>query len=209
MNSLEGVMVVGLTGQTGAGKSTVSKVFRQCGFGLINADLISREVVKKGSNCLHEIEDCFPENVITEDGELNRRELAKIIFSDSKKRELLNSIMYPYIMGSILQEIHRFADNGQKMILLDAPTLFESRADDFCELIISVVAREPLRLDRIIKRDGLSREQAQSRIDSQLPESFFIGHSDFIIKNNKDRANLDAVAKEVAEKVVEYYHDNF
>lgn len=209
MNSLEGVMVVGLTGQTGAGKSTVSKVFRQCGFSIINADLISREVVKKGSSCLHEIKDCFPGNVITDDGELNRSELAKIVFSDSKKKEILNSIMYPYIMGCILQEIHRFADSGQKMILLDAPTLFESRADDFCELIISVVSREPLRLDRIIKRDSLSTEQAMARINSQLPESFFIKHSDFIIKNNKDMANLDAVAREVAEKVIEYYHDNF
>lgn len=202
-------MVVGLTGQTGAGKSTVSKVFRQCGFGIINADLISREVVKKGSSCLHEIKDCFPGNVITDEGELNRSELAKIVFSDSKKKEILNSIMYPYIMGCILQEIHRFADSGQKMILLDAPTLFESRADDFCELIISVVSREPLRLDRIIKRDSLSTEQAMARINSQLPESFFIKHSDFIIKNNKDMANLDAVAREVAEKVIEYYHDNF
>ena len=209
MNSLEGVMVVGLTGQTGAGKSTVSKVFRQCGFCVIDADHISREVVKKGSSCLREIGECFPGNVITEDGNLDRKELAGIIFSDNKKRELLNSIMYPYIVGYILQEIHRYADNGQKMILLDAPTLFESRADDFCELIISVVAKEPLRHSRIMKRDNLTSEQAQARIDSQLPESFFIGHSDFIIKNNKDRDNLDAVAKEVAEKVIDYYRDKF
>lgn len=117
--------------------------------------------------------------------------------------------MYPYIVGEILQQIHRYADSGQKLILLDAPTLFESRADDFCELIISVVAREPLRLDRIMKRDRLDSEQAQARIDSQLPETFFISHSDFIIKNNKDRANLDEVAREVAQKVIEYYKDKF
>lgn len=209
MNSLENVMVVGLTGQTGAGKSTVSKVFRQYGFCLIDADKISREVVKKGSSCLHEIKDCFPANVISEDGSLNRSELAKIVFSDHNKKEMLNSIMYPYIVGEILQQIHRYADSGQKMILLDAPTLFESRADDFCELIISVVAREHLRLDRIMKRDSLDQNQAQARIDSQLPETFFIGHSDFIIKNNKDRANLNEVAKEVAQKVIEYYKDKF
>ncbi len=209
MNSLEGVMVVGLTGQTGAGKSTVSKTFREYGFVLINADIISREVVEKGSSCLAEIKDCFPESVISPDGTLNRRELASIIFSDVSKKELLNSIMYPYIVGRILQEIHEYADEGRKMILLDAPTLFESRADDFCELIISVVAKEPLRLERIMKRDSLTQEQAQQRIDSQLPESFFIGHSDFIIKNNKDRTNLDEVSKEVAEMVVKYYHEKF
>lgn len=210
MNSLEGVMVVGLTGQTGAGKSTVSKAFRKYGFALIDADHISREVVTKGSSCLNELKDCFPaNNIILEDGTLNRRELARIVFSDAKKRELMNSIMYPYIMGCILQQIHDYADSGRKMILLDAPTLFESRADDFCELIISVVAKEPLRLERIMKRDGLDREQAQARIDSQLPESFFVAHSDFIIKNNKDMANLDEVSEEVAEKVARYYQDKF
>ncbi len=209
MNNLEGVMVVGLTGQTGGGKSTVSKVFSQCGFGVINADKISRDVVEKGSACLSEIQDCFHDGVIAEDGTLNRKALAAIVFSDTKKKELLNAIMYPYIVGRILQEIHDFADNGVKMILLDAPTLFESRADDFCELIISVVAREPLRLERIMKRDGLTREQAQLRIDAQLPESFFRGHSDFVIQNNRDRTNLDAVAREVAEKLIDYYNENF
>ncbi|MGN0593241.1 MAG: dephospho-CoA kinase [Ruminococcus sp.] len=209
MNGLEGVMVVGLTGQTGAGKSTVSKVFLQNGFCLIDADQISRQVVQKGSRCLAEIQDCFPAHVITADGELDRRALAAIVFGDAGKREMLNSIMYPYIMGQILQEIHRYAEHGQKLILLDAPTLFESRADDFCELIISVVAREPLRRIRIMERDGLTEQQAQARIDSQLPEAFFIGHSDFIIKNNKDRDNLNAVAQEVAEKVVDYYRERF
>ncbi len=202
-------MVVGLTGQTGAGKSTVSKVFLQNGFCLINADQISRLVVQKGSRCLAEIQDCFPENVITAEGELNRKELAAIVFGDAKKREILNSIMYPYIVGQILQEIHRYAEQGHKLILLDAPTLFESRADDFCELIISVIAKEPLRRTRIMARDSLTEEQAQARIDSQLPETFFIGHSDFIIKNNKDRKNLDAVAQEVAEKVIDYYREQF
>jgi dephospho-CoA kinase len=209
MNNLEGVMVVGLTGQTGAGKSTVSKVFVQNGFCLIDADQISRLVVQKGSRCLAELQDCFPPSIITEDGALNRSALAAIIFGDARKREMLNSIMYPYIVGEILQEIHRFAASGHKKILLDAPTLFESRADDFCELIISVIAREPLRLVRIMERDHLTAQQAQARIDSQLPESFFIGHSDFIIKNNKDRQNLNAVAQEVAEKVIDYYRKHF
>lgn len=209
MNSLEHVMVVGLTGQTGAGKSTVSRVFREYGFAVIDADIISREVVEKGSACLSEIEDCFHEGVITPEGTLDRKALGAIVFSDAKKLELLNSIMYPYIVGRILQEIHHLADMGQTMILLDAPTLFESRADDFCDLIISVIAREPLRLERIMKRDGLTEEQSQHRIDSQLPECFFKGHSDFIIKNNKGLDNLDAVSREVAEKLAQYSGEKF
>ena len=105
MNSLNGVMVVGLTGQTGAGKSTVSKVFAANGFAVINADHVARSVVEKGSRCLAEIEDFFGSGVINEDGTLNRKALAAIVFSDKNKLETLNTITYPYITSSILKKI--------------------------------------------------------------------------------------------------------
>ena len=92
MNSLNEVMVVGLTGQTGAGKSTVSKVFAENGFSVINADKIARLVVEKGSKCLAELEESFGDGIINENDELNRKALASIVFSDSKKLELLNTI---------------------------------------------------------------------------------------------------------------------
>ena len=140
MNSLSGVMVVGLTGQTGAGKSTVSKVFAANGFAVINADNVARKVVEKGSRCLAEIEDFFGSDVISSDGTLNRKALAAIVFSDKNKLETLNTITYPYITSSILKLIRLHSSKNEKLILLDAPTLFESRADDFCEIIISVLA---------------------------------------------------------------------
>ncbi|MCI7804707.1 MAG: dephospho-CoA kinase, partial [Oscillospiraceae bacterium] len=90
-----------------------------------------------------------------------------------------------------------------------APTLFESRIDDFCELIISVISREDLRIERIIKRDSISRESAQNRINSQLKEEFFRNNSDFIIKNNGDVENLFEVAKEVSDKVKDYYYNKY
>lgn len=144
MNTLDGVMVIGLTGQTGAGKSTVSKVFVQNGFRLIDADAISRHVVARGSHCLADLQECFTDRILTPDGELDRQVMASIAFSDHHKLEMLNTIMYPYIMGEILRMIHRFSQQNHKLILLDAPTLFESRADDFCDLIISVVAKPEL-----------------------------------------------------------------
>ena len=99
-----------------------------------------------------------------------------------KTLELLNSVTYPYITSEILETIRRCSNKGHKLILLDAPTLFESRTDDFCELIISVISREDLRIKRIMERDSISRESAQNRIDSQLKEEFFRNNSDFIIK---------------------------
>lgn len=205
MNSLEGVMVVGLTGQTGAGKTTVCGVFEKKGFCVINADKVARRVVEKGSPCLRELCDCFPHGILLPSGELNRKRLGEIVFNDPKKLELLDSIMYPYITGEILKQIRLCSITGKKLILLDAPTLFESRADDFCELIISVLAKEQHRLARIMERDDLTEEQARSRMKSQHTETFFKQHSDFIIKNNRTSSELHAVAKEVADKIWDYY----
>lgn len=205
MSDLEDVMVVGLTGQTGAGKTTVCNVFEKNGFSIINADLVSRKVTVKGSPCLNELCGIFGNGILFEDGTLNRRLLGDIVFSDKNKLNTLNSITHPYINSEILAEIERLSESGKKMIILDAPTLFESRAADLCELIISVVSHEKLRIERILKRDSISRESAQSRINSQYKEEFFRNNSDFIIKNNGDMENLFEISKEVSDKIKDYY----
>ncbi len=209
MKCLENVMIVGLTGQTGAGKTTVCRVFEDNGFTVINADKVARDVTVKGSPCLKELCDFFTKDILLEDGSLNRHMLGDIVFADKKKLEILNSVTYPYITSEILSEIKRCSAAGHKLILLDAPTLFESRTDDFCELIISVISREDLRIERIMKRDSISRESAQNRINSQLKEEFFRNNSDFIIKNNGDVENLFDVAKEVSDKVKDYYYNKY
>lgn len=205
MSNLNDVMVVGLTGQTGAGKSTVSRTFYENGFAIINADLVARKVVEKGMKCLDEIHELFGDSVINDDGTLNRKMLANIVFSDSGKLEMLNTITYPYITGEILNEIKVHSLKGEKLILLDAPTLFESRADDFCELIISIVADEQVREKRIIVRDGLTKEQARKRMNSQLSEDFFKKNSDYIINNDDTIEKLEEISKEVSDKIKEYY----
>ena len=207
MNSLDGLMIVGLTGQTGAGKSTVSRIFSENGFKVINADIIARKVVEKGTPCLAEISDYFGLSILNADGTLNRKALAEIVFTDRAKLETLDTIIYPYITGEILRLIRKYSAEGEKFILLDAPTLFESRADDFCDIIISVLADADIRLKRITARDNISEEQARQRMNSQLSEDFFISHSDYIIKNN---GLIDAVAeisKEVSDKIRDYYNN--
>ncbi len=209
MNSLDGVMVIGLTGQTGAGKSTVSKVFVQNGFRLIDADAISRHVVVRGSHCLADLQECFSDVILTKDGDLDRKVMADIAFSDHHKLEMLNTIMYPYIMGEILRLIHRFSQQNHKRILLDAPTLFESRADDFCDVIISVVAEEPLRRERIMARDRITAKEAQKRMDAQLDETFFRSHSDTVLENNADISQLYEQAQELSAKLIRYYESRY
>lgn len=209
MNSLDGVMVIGLTGQTGAGKSTVSKVFVQNGFRLIDADAISRHVVARGSHCLADLQECFTDAILTPDGELDRKVMASIAFSDHRKLEMLNTIMYPYIVGEILRMIHRFSQQNHKLILLDAPTLFESRTDDFCDLIISVVAKPELRMQRIMERDHISEKAAQQRMEMQLTEEFFRLHSDTVLENNSSFSELWDAAQELSAKLIRYYETKF
>ena len=200
------VLVVGLTGQTGAGKSTVSKIFEENGFVIINADLISRKVVEKGTKCLEELTEVFSENILNENGTLNRKLLGNIVFSDKTKLEMLNSIIYPYITSEILEEIKKYSDDGKKLVLLDVPTLFESHSDDFCEIIISVLANEATRKERIINRDGLTEKQAQDRMNCQHDAEFFAANSDFVIENNDTIEAVTGISKEVSDKIKYYYN---
>ncbi len=207
MNTLEGVMVVGLTGQTGAGKSTVSRVFAENGFAVIDADRIARKVVEKGSSCLAEITDIFGGGILCSDGTLDRKALGAIVFTDKTKLETLDTIIYPYITGEILRLIGKYSEEGKKLILLDAPTLFESRSDDFCEIIISVLAEPEIRKKRIINRDSITDEQAQNRMNSQLDADFFITHSDYIIENNGSLDTVRGISKEVSDKIRDLFCD--
>lgn len=202
-------MVIGLTGQTGAGKSTVSKIFVENGFTLIDADLISREIVKPGMPCLEELFDYFGDSIRNADNTLNRKALANIVFTDKRKLESLNSICHPFITEEILAKISHYSAEGHRLILLDAPTLFESQAADFCDLIISVVAYPELRCDRIMKRDSITETEAHDRMNAQLDEDFFVGHSDYVIRNNDDCEQLFALAEEVADKIKVYYHTKY
>lgn len=206
MSGLNGVMVVGLTGQTGAGKSTVSKIFASNGFSVINADSVAREVVEKGSKCLDEIADFFGDSILNDDGSLNRKALAAIVFSDKTKLETLDSIIYPYITSHILKLIGEYSEQNEKLILLDAPTLFESRSDDFCEIIISVIADPEIREKRIIERDCLTHEQARNRMASQLDDEYYESRSDYIIHNNGDIATVNEISKEVSDKIKDFFY---
>lgn len=206
MNDHEKVFTVGLTGQTGAGKTSVSQVFSQKGFKVINADEISRKVVERGKPCLKELQSLFGNNIINADETLNRSKLAEIVFSDRNKLDLLNSIIYPYITAEILEAIKKYSNSGNKLILLDAPTLFESKADNFCDIIVSVVSDKKNRLKRIMKRDNITKEAAENRMNSQLEEEFFRKNSDYIIENNGDEQEFYRFAEQTADKIKDYFN---
>ena len=172
--------VAGLTGQSGAGKTTVSDAFKENGFEIINCDLVAREVTQAGSECCKKLAKIFPD--CFDDGfALDRRKLGEIVFSDKAKLQMLNDTIYPFINKLIDKKINAAQS---RFILLDAPTLFEAGADKLCSVIVSVVADYDIRLERIIKRDGISKELAKKRFASQHTMEFFREHSSFVIENN-------------------------
>lgn len=180
-------IIVGLAGQSGAGKTTVSKYFEKNDFAVINCDLVARNVTNAGSECNKSLAknfpDCFDKSLT-----LDRTALAKIVFSNEKKLKLLNDTIFPFIIADINHEINRLISTGKKYILLDAPTLFEAGADSICDVIISCVAERNLRAERISKRDNISAELINKRFDSQQSEDFFRHNSDYIVENNKDES---------------------
>lgn len=206
MNSLNNVTIVGLTGQSGSGKTVVSTCFINNGFSSINADMIAREITSKGNACLKNIFDVFPECIDSKTGELDRKKLAFIVFNDKDLLKLLNSIMYPYITTKILTEIRNLSSQGKKFILLDAPTLFESHIDDFCNYIVSVIADENTRFQRISERDKISMSEIESRFSCQNDDDFYISRSDMVIKNNGTFKELDTSAIECVNKIKEMFN---
>ena len=180
-------MIIGLTGQTGAGKSTVCEFLKEKGISVIDCDKVAREVTEKGSPLLLVLSQNFGGDILFEDGSLNRRKLAEKAFSSEENTQLLNSLTHPEITRKIEQKIK---ECQTEHVILDAPTLIESGAYKMCQKIISVVACENLRKQRIIERDNLTVSEAETRIKAQKEDSFYAEHSDFVISNDGDRDSL-------------------
>lgn len=195
-------VVVGLTGQSGAGKTTVSECFGQKGFYIINCDNVSRKVTEQGSDCNKELCKAFPDcfdDFLT----LDRAKLGKTVFGNSEKLEALNEIIFPYIINYIDNEIEYAVNNGSVYILLDAPTLFEAKMESSCDYIVSVVANFDIRVNRVAMRDNISRELIRDRFNSQHSESFFVEKSDFVVKNNSDEMSAHQQTFEIIDKIKE------
>lgn len=164
--------IIGITGGIGTGKSTVTKLIKEKGYIVLDADKIAREVVEKGKPALEKISKEFGKIVIREDGELDRKALGNIIFNDKLKRKKLNDIIHSYIFESIKSSIIKMSEK-QKVIFLDIPLLFEEYDNIkefgiiFDEIWLVYLDRNT-QLQRIIKRDSISREYALARINSQI-----------------------------------------
>lgn len=176
---------LGLTGPTGAGKTTVAHLLEQNGIPLVDADAIARTVTEKGSPVLSALADTFGKEILFPDGSLDRRALAAVAFSSKENTEKLNAVTHPAILARIRRAL---ADATGDAVVLDAPLLFETGLDALCDHTAAIVADEAVRLARITARDGISEEEAKKRMAAQPDTAFYAARADILLYNNGDRS---------------------
>ncbi|MCM3086412.1 dephospho-CoA kinase [Bhargavaea ginsengi] len=177
-------MIIGLTGSIASGKSTVSKMLRERGFPIVDADLVARFVVEPGQPALEEIRQAFGDGVILEDGTMDRAAVGERIFNDPSERKKLNDIVHPAIRQEMLRQRDRHFENGARTVVMDIPLLFESRLQHYADKILVVSVSEETQLKRLMERDGFTEKDARARISSQLPISEKERGADAVIYNN-------------------------
>lgn len=176
-------VIYGLTGQTGAGKSTVAKLLKEKGYLVIDGDVIARKVVEKGSSVLDELCREFGNDILHSDGTLNRSALAKKAFSSEENRQKLNRITHPAITQSTVKEIRENFTSWHKGVIVDAAAIYDSNIMRYCTKIIVVTAPEDVRLRRIMKRDNIDLQSAVLRINAQKDEQYYKQRADIVIRN--------------------------
>src|SRR5690625_884671 len=185
-------LVIGLTGSIGTGKSTIANQFKKLNIPVIDADLIAREVVEPGKEAYNEIVNTFGQEIVQEDGSLNRPRLGGIVFADENKRKILNSIIHPAIRREMLRQRDFYIEQGEPCIVLDIPLLFESKLTNFVDKIIVVYTSKENQLQRILKRDDISEEEALQRMNAQIDIAKKVEWADEVINNDGSIAESEA-----------------
>lgn len=190
--------VIGITGGIASGKSVASNIIKKLGYPVIDADIISKKLSEKGNSCYNAIVDTFGEEYLLESKELDRKKLGKLIFNDSSKKELLNSITHPLILEEIERQISTF-ENG--VIFLDIPLLYESKMEFLCDEVICVYVNKDLQIKRLMERDGIDREFAIAKINSQLDLEKKKLMADYFINSDNTLIAEEYQIKNIIDKI--------
>jgi dephospho-CoA kinase len=177
-------MIIGLTGGIASGKSTVSAMLSEMGLPVVDADQIAREVVKRGEPAYKEIVQHFGTEILDSDGNLDRKQLGAIIFSNPKEREVLNHIVHPAVRKEMMLKKDTYVQQGYAHVVLDIPLLFESKLTHMVEKTLLIYVHEKKQLERLMNRDHAGKEDAEKRISSQMPLRDKITRADVVINNN-------------------------
>ncbi len=186
------MIIIGLTGGIGSGKSTVSDILKEQGIPVVDGDRIAREVVEPHRPAYDEVVRVFGTEVLQQDGTLNRKHIGEIVFSDPEKLSVLNSITHKEIYRVILERLESLKETGTTLVFLDVALLFETGFDQLTDRVWVVDAPDAVRVERIQKRDGLREEEILKRIQSQMSREMRNTKGDLVLDNSKGREELKA-----------------
>jgi len=192
---------IGITGGIGSGKTEVTNIIREEGYIVIDADEISRELAKPGGPVLERLNNEIGQHVFSEDGHLDRKALAALMFNDPETLETVNRIFHPEIKRRISDLISIAASENRKAVFISAPLLFESGADKETDEVWLVTADDDIRIKRTAERDGISEKEVSERIRNQMPETEKLKKADVIIENNGSLEQLRSEIKTLLYKL--------
>jgi dephospho-CoA kinase len=183
------LIVLGLTGGIASGKSTVSQMLKEKGFPIIDADMISREILKIGEVAFNRVIESFGIQILNPEGEIDRKRLREIVFNDNEKLKTLNEITHPEILKRINEKIKIYDTKGYRLCVVDAALLIETGFYKNVDFVLLVYCDRETQLNRLMNRDGLTYEQAIRMINSQMDFEEKKKYADYIIDNSKDLEN--------------------
>lgn len=186
------VFIVGLTGGIASGKSEAARHLSTLGACCIDADAISHALTAPGGALLGVIRETFGDEVFLPDGALNRRALGEVVFSDPAKRLVLDSITHPAIQKAVMDDIERAAAEGESLVFINVPLLFETGMDALCDETWLISLDRATQAERLMARDSLTREQAEARIDSQMPLEEKERRATVVIDNRRSVEKLNS-----------------
>jgi dephospho-CoA kinase len=194
--------IIGLTGGIASGKSSVARLLEQQGIPVIDADQLARDVVLPGTAALRQITDCFGARVLAGDGTLDRAVLAEVVFADPEARRKLEAIVHPAIKALAEARLAELRDRGEAVVIYMAPLLIEAGAIDRVDEIWVVFVDRETQVQRLMARDGVSRQQAAQRLDAQMPMTEKAGYGRVVIDNC-------GTPEMLAQRVLELYRTEF
>lgn len=203
------MLKVAVTACAGSGKTSVCNRFKELGVKVISSDVLAREVVAQDSTAYNKIINYFGKKVLTKDGSLNRRMLRRIIINDNVARKALESFVHPEIIKLMHSQMIKAEKDGNHIVLVEVPLLFELGIEDRFDVVIAVVAGRKLRVKRLMDRDDVSREDAEALLNHQLPDEDKARRADFVIKNDGSFAQMirsvDHLYKDLVQKYVKKF----
>ena len=196
------MIVIGITGPTGAGKTTVLNVLRELGGAVADCDGVYHELLRASVPMREELAARFGPGIFDENGDLRRKELGAIVFGDPDALADLNAITHRHIVAELERLIAQAGAQGRPAIALDAVALLESGAGALCGATIAVTARPAVRVRRIMAREGISEEYARRRVAAQKPEAWFEEHCTYTLRNDGTQAELEAGARRLLTQMI-------